>query len=183
MTLEEFLVWEERQELRYEFDGFVPMAMTGGSLEHSAIERNLITALTVRLRGKPCQAYTSNLKIQAAGSIRYPDALVVCSPQVPRATVASDPVIVVEILSPNTWNTDLGAKNQEYRDTPSILRYVLLHQDRRQATVFERIADDWVGHIFTGDAVLTMPEIGIEIPLAELYEGVTFEDAGEASPA
>ena len=52
MTVGEFLAWEERQELRYEFDGFAPMAMTGGSLEHSAIERNLITALTVRLRGK-----------------------------------------------------------------------------------------------------------------------------------
>jgi Uma2 family endonuclease len=179
MTLDEFLAWEERQELRYEFDGFAPMAMTGGSLEHSAIERNLITALTIRLRGKRCQPYTSNLKVQVAGSIRYPDALVVCSPQVPRTTMASDPVVVFEILSPSTWNTDLGAKNQEYRDTPSIQRYVILHQDRQQATVFERVAEDWVGHIFIDDAVLAMPEIDIEVPLTELYDGVTFEPAEE----
>jgi Uma2 family endonuclease len=175
MTLDEFLAWEERQELRYEFDGFATVAMTGGSLEHSAIERNLIAALANRLRGRPCQAYTSNLKIQAAGSIRYPDAFVVCSPQARRTMVVSDPVVVFEILSPSTSTIDLGAKNQEYRDTPSIQRYVILHQDRRQATVFERAAGDWVGHIFIGEAILAMPEIGIELPLAELYEGVTFD--------
>lgn len=174
MTLEAFLEWEERQESRYEFDGFAPLAMTGGSLEHSAIERNLITALTVRLRGGPYQVFTSNLKIRAANSIRYPDAFVVCSQQAPRTRVVSDPVAVFEILSPSTANTDVGAKNQEYRDTPSIRRYVILHQDRRHATVFERSGGDWVGHIFIGDAVLAMPELNIELPLAEIYESVEF---------
>ena len=64
MSLEEFLAWEERQELRWEFDGFAPMAMTGGTAEHSIIERNLIFSLTGRLRGHPCQPYTCNLKIR-----------------------------------------------------------------------------------------------------------------------
>jgi Uma2 family endonuclease len=180
MTMDEFLAWEERQELRYEFDGFAPVAMTGGSMEHSAIERNLITALTNRLRGKTCQVFTSNLKVQAAGSIRYPDAFVVCSPQARRTMVVSDPVVVFEILSPSTATVDGGVKNAEYRDTPSIQRYVMLYQDRQQATVFERTANDWVGHIFIGDAVLAMPEIDIEVPMAELYDGVTFDPTEEA---
>jgi Uma2 family endonuclease len=58
MSLEPFLAWEEQQELRWEFDGFEPVAMTGGTAEHSAIQRNLIFALTGRLRGKPCQPYS-----------------------------------------------------------------------------------------------------------------------------
>ena len=100
MSLEAFLAWEEQQELRWEFDGFEAVAMTGGTSEHSAIERNLILALASRLRGKPCQPYTSNLKIFVAGSIRYPEAFVVCSP-VPRGTlVVTEPVVVFEILSP-----------------------------------------------------------------------------------
>ena len=177
MTLEAFLAWEERQELRYEFDGFQPVAMTGGTSEHSAIQRNLITALTNRLRGKACQPHGSELKIAVAGSIRYPDAFVVCSP-VPRgATVVTDPVVVFEVLSPSTSTTDRIVKNQEYRDTPSIQRYVMLEQDRQAATVFARAGDDWVGHVVSGDAVLAMPEIGIELPLAELYEGVSFPEA------
>ncbi len=181
MSLDEFLQWEERQGLRYEFDGFQPMAMTGGTSEHSAIQRNLITALTVRLRGQPCQAFGSDLKILAAGSIRYPDAFVVCSP-IPRGTtVIADPVVVFEILSPSTATTDHIVKNQEYRDTPSIQRYVMLEQDQQAATIFERAGDDWVGHVVSGDVRLAMPEIGIELPLAEIYEGVTFaEPATEA---
>jgi Uma2 family endonuclease len=172
MSLEAFLAWEEQQELRWEFDEFEPVAMTGGTSEHSAIERNIIMAVGGRLRGKPCQLYASNLKIFAAGSIRYPDAFVVCSP-VPRGTlVVTDPVVVFEVLSPSTASTDVGVKNEEYRDTPSVRRYVMLAQDRRFATVFAREGDDWVGHIVSGDAILDMPEIGIEIPLAELYEGI-----------
>jgi hypothetical protein len=34
-TVDEFLAWERRQERRYEFDGFAPVAMTGGTLNHS----------------------------------------------------------------------------------------------------------------------------------------------------
>ncbi|MFL5288680.1 MAG: Uma2 family endonuclease [Rhodopila sp.] len=179
MSLETFLAWEEQQELRWEFDGFEPVAMTGGTAEHSAIQRNLIFALTGRLRGKPCQPYTSDLKIAVAGSIRYPDASVVCSP-IPRGTrVVTDPVAVCEVLSPSTASTDIGIKNPEYRDTPSIQHYIMLSQDDQRVTIFARAGDDWIGHIAFGDAVLDMPEIGIEIPLAELYEGVSFANLGE----
>ena len=174
MSLEAFLAWEERQELRFEFDGFQPVAMTGGTFENSAIQRNLIIALGTRLRGKPCQPHGSHLKIQVAGSIRYPDAFVVCTAIPPRATVVTDPVVIFEILSPSTAVTDRIVKNQEYRDTPSVQRYVMLEQDQQAATVFSRAGDDWVGHVVSGDASLSMPEIGIELPLAELYEGVTF---------
>ena len=140
MSLDDFLDWEERQELRYEFDGFQPVAMTGGTSEHAAIQRNLIMALGNRLRGKPCQAYGSELKIAVAGSIRYPDAFVVCSPVARGATVVTDPVVVFEVLSPSTSTTDSIVKNQEYRDTPSIQRYVMLEQDHQGAIVFGRRA-------------------------------------------
>jgi Uma2 family endonuclease len=176
MTLEAFLHWEERQELRYEFDGSQPVAMTGGTFTHAAIQRNLIMALGNRLRGKPCQALGSELKIAVAGSIRYPDAFVVCSPVARDATVVTDPVVVFEVLSPSTSSTDSIVKNQEYRDTASIQRYVMLEQDTQGAIIFAHAGDDWVGHVVSGDAVLAMPEIGIELPLAELYEGVEFAE-------
>lgn len=51
----------------------------------------------------------------------------------------------------------------------------MLAQDRQFATVFARAGTDWIGHIVFGDAVLDMPEIGQEVPLAELYEGIAFE--------
>jgi Uma2 family endonuclease len=176
MTVAEFLAWEERQEPRWEFDGFDPVAMTGGTAAHSAIEHNLNVALGTRLRGKPCRAYTSNLKISVAGSIRYPDAFVVCRPVGPRETVVTDPVVIFEILSPSTALTDRITKNREYRDTPSVRRYVILEQDQQAATVFERAGDDWIGHLLTEHDALIMPELDITIPLAELYDGISFPE-------
>jgi Uma2 family endonuclease len=176
MAMDEFLDWENRQELRYEFDGFAPVAMTGGTVEHNQIQANLIVALGVRLRGGPCRVFTSHMKASVAGSIRYPDAFVVCS-ALPRGTlVVTEPVVVFEILSPTTATIDRIDKNREYRDTPSIRRYVMVEQDRPGATVFTRSDDDWVGHLVEGDAVLAMPEIGVELPLSEIYEGLTFPD-------
>ena len=99
-SLATFLAWEEQQQARFEFDGIQPVAMTGGTVAHAAIQRNLIFCLTGGLRGKPCQPFGSDLKIQAAGSIRYPDAFVVCTPVSPQARLVSDPVIIFEILSP-----------------------------------------------------------------------------------
>ncbi len=174
MTLDEFLAWERRQELRYEFDGVRPVAMTGGTVEHSEIATNLVEALRRRLGGKPCRAFRGDLKILVAGRIRYPDATVTCSP-VPRGTdVVPEPVVVFEVLSASTAATDRIEKNEEYRLTPSIQRYVMLEQARRAATVFSRVGDDWTGHVLTGDAVLAMPEIGVDLPLAEAYGGIEF---------
>ncbi len=174
VTLDEFLAWERRQELRYEFDGTRPVAMTGGTVEHSEIATNLVEALRRRLEGKPCRAFRGDLKIVVAGRIRYPDATVTCSP-VPRGTdVIPELVAVFEVLSASTAATDRIEKNEEYRQTPSIRRYVMLEQARRAATVFSRAGDDWTGHVVTGDAVLAMPEIGVDLPLAEVYAGIEF---------
>jgi Uma2 family endonuclease len=181
MTLAEFLAWEERQELCFEFDGFAPRAMVGGTAAHSAVQINLITALAGRLRERPCRVFGSHLKIEVAGSIRYPDAFVVCTP-VPRdAKVVRDPVVIFEVLSESTGDTDRIVKNREYRDTPSVRRYVMLEQDRIGATVFARDGDDWTGHVLADGDVLAMPEIGIEIPLAELYADLDFADASDAA--
>lgn len=177
LSLEAFLVWEEQQESRWEFDGFAPVAMTGGTLAHGIIQGNLNAALNTRLRGTSSRAVGSDVAIEAAGSIRYPDVFVYCSAFPPGTRVVTEPVVVFEVLSPTTADTDFGVKNVEYRDTSSIKRYVLIAQDHQLATVFVRVNGDWVGHIVTEGALLEMPEIGIEVPLAELYDGVPLGDA------
>jgi Uma2 family endonuclease len=184
MTVAEFLAWEERQPLRYEFDGFQPVAMTGGTAAHSAIQRNLAMAVGSRLRGRTCQFHGSDLKIEVAGRIRYPDGFVVCTPIPARSTVVHDPVVIFEVLSESTGQTDIVTKNHEYAATPSVRRYVLLSQDEIGGTMFERSGGDWIGHVLGADAVLRMPEIDVEVPIAEFYEGIEFPAAvAEGEPA
>jgi len=184
-TTEQFLAWEERQELRYEFDGFQPVAMAGGTAAHAAIQRNLIVALGVGLRGRPCQPYGSELKIKVADRpIRYPDAFVVCTPVPPRATVVSEPVVIFEVLSESSATDDFVTKNAEYRATASVKRYVVLQQAKAAAVVFSRKGDDWVTDLLTGDdAILRMPEIDLDIPLSEIYLGVEFDPDDGAAPS
>jgi len=174
MTTDEFLAWEERQEFRWEFDGFAPVAMTGGTATHARVQRNIIAALAPRLRGSPCEVYTSDLKIRLAHSIRYPDAFVACTPVLGTATYVTEPVVVFEVLSESTASTGHYIENQEYRATPSIQRYIMLEQVFVSATVFARADEDWVGHVLGTDAIVDMPEIGISVPLTEFYEGIDF---------
>jgi Uma2 family endonuclease len=183
MTLAEFIDWEERQPLRYEFDGFRPIAMTGGTAAHAALQRNLAISLGGRLRGKPCQFFGSDLKIEVTGRIRYPDGFVVCSRTAPTDKIVRDPAVIFEVLSDSPARTDLITKNHEYAATPSVKRYVILSQEAVAGTVFERVDADWVGHLLAADSVLRMPEIGIELPLAELYEGVELAPKGSEAVA
>jgi Uma2 family endonuclease len=175
-TLAEFLEWEERQPLRYEFDGVGPVAMTGGTAGHAAVQRNLAIAVGGRLRGKPCRFYGSDLKFQVAeGHVRYPDGMVVCRPVDRTATVVYDPVIVFEVLSPSTGRDDRIVKAREYQATPSVQRYVMLEQDAVGATVYARSGNAWTHEILVADSILALPEIAVSLPLAELYEGVVLE--------
>ena len=106
------------------------------------------------------------------GSIRYPDAYVTCRPSKRGSTVAPDPVVIFEVLSKGTARKDRTVKNREYASTTSVQRYVILEQVEVGGTMFERVGDDWVGHILTAASVIQMPEIGIELPLTELYDGL-----------
>lgn len=185
MSLEAFLFWEERQELRHEFDGSRPVAMTGGTLAHATIQANLAISVGSRLRGTPCRFLGSDIKVVTATSSRYPDGVVFCTPGSNNSTVVPDPIVIFEVLSRSTASTDHITKNREYAALPSVQRYVMLEQERIGATVFTRTSNDWVGRILADDAILAMPEIGIEFPLTELYEGLDFStsDAGSDDPS
>jgi Uma2 family endonuclease len=173
MSVEEFLAWEERQELRYEFDGVIAYGMTGGTAAHAAIQVNLISALQNRLKGKPCRAFGSELKLKLGSSVRYPDAFVVCTPVEPTATYVAEPVVIFEVLSESTARADLGVKNTEYQATPSARRYVVLHQTAIAAEVFYRDdLGDWKHRFLSGDQTLALPEIDVEIPLSEIYDDI-----------
>jgi Uma2 family endonuclease len=163
LSLTEFLDWEERQEVRYEFDGSQPVAMTGGTVAHEAIGGSLRFALQGRLRGGPCRVLGPTMKIEVQGRIRYPDAFVYCSAVPPGTTVILDPVVVFEVVSASTSRTDRITKLREYQ------RYVILEQDAIAATVFSRQGGDWIARPLTEGETLQMPEIGIELPLADVY--------------
>ena len=184
MTVDEFLAWENQQALKHEFNGFEIVAMVGGTLEHAVIQRNLARFIGAALDGRPCQFYGSDAKIVVAGSVRYPDGVVTCTQPAPRSTVAPEPLVVFEVLSDSTARIDRTEKMDEYQATASVQRYVMLEQTRVMATVFARELGfarefgNWVGRVLHAGDDLAMPEIGISVPLADLYRDVALDRPG-----
>ncbi|MBV9655962.1 MAG: Uma2 family endonuclease [Acetobacteraceae bacterium] len=179
-TAEQFFAWEGHASGRYEFDGFAPVAMTGGSINHSRITGNVLAALRTRLGGGPCEALGPDAGLAtAAGAIRYPDALVTCSPQPSGAArTVTNVVMGFEVLSAASGRTDRIVKVREYAAVPSIRRYVILESRSAGLLVFDRAdaAETWRATTLTAEDVLRMPEIGVAIPVAEFYSRVQFGD-------
>ena len=171
MTMDEFLAWEECQEERFEFDGFRPVAMTGGTFAHEMIGATLRRELGNRLPDR-CVVLGPTMKIEVAGRIRYPDAFVLCSAAERKTTVIHEPVVVFEVLSESTSKTDHLDKFNEYEATPSIQRYVILEQDSIAAMVFTHDGSRSVVETITAGGILRLPEIGVELPIDLLYSGV-----------
>jgi Uma2 family endonuclease len=172
MSVAEFLAWEERQELRYEFDGARPVAITGGTLRHNRICLNLVLALSTRLRGGSCQAFGPDVKVIVNEHVRYPDVFVTCSPQTETATVAERPVVVFEVISESTARVDRVEKLKDYLAAPSIMHYVIIEQAAKIAVVQTRDGDRWITWGASDGEMIELPAIGVHIPVADLYEGV-----------
>jgi Uma2 family endonuclease len=178
-TRERFFAWAEAQEGRYEFDGFQPVAMVGGTMNHSQISLNIQAALRQRLRGTRCRPLGQDAGVATIGhAVRYPDAVVSCSKIDGLSRLLPEPVVIFEVLSESTGRTDRITKVREYAAIPSLRRYVIVEAVNPGLLVLERKdgVEHWTARPLTAEDTLVMPEIGIEIPVAEFYEDVAFSN-------
>lgn len=162
LMVDEFLTWERAQRLRYEFDVIQPVAMTGGTRQHSRVQTRLVIALGNRVR-PPCEVLGSELKVVIAARVRYPDASILCGDAGPDSDTI-EPVIAFEVLSPATALTDRRVKPLDYAEVAAIQAYVMLESDAPPATVLRR-ATGWAEETYTGsDAFVPLPEAGFRCP-------------------
>ena len=185
-TWNRYLAWEAHQPFRYEFvDGQV-QAMGGGTAEHDLIANNLRGELRDRLHDHRCRVHGPDLKVRAGANARYPDALIDCGPRVPGALHAQQPAAVFEILSKSTAWIDQSLKLRDYDATETILYYVLVSQDEARALVYTRDTTGRLGMhsavlLEGSDASIDLPELGVSLPMAALYEGVGLTDSSTAN--
>ena len=176
-TREEFFGWADGQDGRYEFDGFRPVDMNGGTIGHAIIIQNLNFALRDRLRNTQCRVLGPGAGVATIGqAVRYPDIAVTCSKLESTARMIPYAVALFEVLSPSTSRTDRIDKVREYAAIETVRRYVILESTSIGAMALERAKADEVWRtttLLSGD-VLEMQEIGVSIPVLELYEGVDF---------
>jgi Uma2 family endonuclease len=174
LDLDGFLFWEERQPERFELAGGVVRMMAGGTEDHDRIGGNIFAALRTRLRGKPCSAHGSNLKLlsRAQGASMYPDVFVRCGPREGGRTRTDDAVLVFEVLSEGTAQFDLTRKRMAYEAILTLRRIVYVSTAEARLDIRVRGEDGiWRDETVEGlGAALRLPEIEASVPMAEIYE-------------
>ncbi|WP_207460700.1 Uma2 family endonuclease [Azospirillum sp. SYSU D00513] len=177
MGPEEFLRWIVTQDRRHELVDGEPVMMAGANRRHDRIASTALRLVGNQLEGRDCQPFTSDIALLIpAGNIRYPDLGVDCGPFDDHAMTASEPRLVVEILSPTTRSFDLNDKLEEYKTVESLDFILLVDPDVPQARLYRLTADrGWASERLGGlDAVAAMPELGLRLRLADLYAGLEF---------
>jgi Uma2 family endonuclease len=168
LTLSDFLAWEREQPEKYEFDGTQPVPMTGGTVAHARLVRRIMEALH-RLLPPGFEAFGGDLKVRTIRDrVRYPDALVLREAPAPDADIV-EPVAVFEVLSASTMLTDLRVKPEEYAAVAALLTYVILPRDGPDGATVLRRSNGWRAEPAVEN--LDLPEVGVTIPLRELYGG------------
>ena len=172
MTSEDYLRWEECQDLPWEFDGVRPVAMNGGTWGHSLLGGNLMTALNAALAGSTCRAVGPTMRVATgSGRYRYPDVVVACS--VPRITRnLTEPLVIIEILSPGTAVDDRTTKLSEYQSIASLRQYVMFEPDRAFATIVSREGSGWSLKLVPAGGVIDLASLAVGLAVDPLYEGV-----------
>jgi Uma2 family endonuclease len=188
LSLDEFLAWEREQPERHEFDGLAVVAMTGASMAHVKITMNLAFALREGLRGTGCRPLSSDAKVIAGGSVRYPDVVVTCQPTADKDEVVPEPVLIIEVLSPSTERIDHGRKKLDYFATASIRQYAIVEQDERLVDLYTRTDLGWINEVISGDKTLNLSSIGVVLSLDAIYEDTELDPNrrradGEPAPA
>ena len=183
-SVEEYLKLEADSAVKHEFIAGAVYAMGGGRNVHQLIATNATVALASALRGRPCRAYNSDTKIRIRlpGQVRfyYPDASVICRENSQRDTFQDEPVLVVEVLSSSTRRIDLSEKKDAYLSIPSLCLYLACETEICSVTAWRRTEDGFVQECWQQiESKIPLPELGIHLNLADVYDGVNFSPLTE----
>ncbi len=177
-TPAEYLRLERAAETKSEYPHGEIVAMAGASRTHNRIVLNLGSELHRLLRGSPCEAFVSDMRVRVSrtGLYTYPDVVVACGESRfddDHVDTLLNPVVLVEVLSPSTEAYDRGEKFAHYRRLDSLQEYLLLSQDKVRVERYVRRGEEWVLSELNGlDDILSVEAIACHVRLGDVYERV-----------
>lgn len=159
------------------------LAMSGAGNRHNIIFSNLFIGLGTRLKGKSCQPYGPDMRVNIPENTlyTYPDISVFCGELQTSARdedTVIQPTVLIEILSPSTRNYDRGVKFMLYRDIPSLREYILVDTEAVRIEAFRiNSGGHWeLEEYKTLAGQLSLVSIQVIIPIADIYERTKIQD-------
>jgi Uma2 family endonuclease len=181
MTLDEFLCWEDGTDTRYELIRGVPVAREVQPVAHGRLVAHLCSAIHSALMTRRDYAgqVTAAIASPSDGNTCYlADLVVAPMPLRWNEQLARDPVLIIEVLSADSAAFDRERKVPDYRRIASVSEILLVDSGRFLVEIYRREGADWRREIMANlDGAISSPSLGIEMSMAELYDGLALPDA------
>ena len=174
----DYLEGERDGQIRHELIDGHAYAMTGASDKHNKISGNIFAELrnVLKQSKSPCTAYINDMKVKVQNDFYYPDVMVVCDRQDPENDYyKTNPVIIIEVLSPATRRIDKTLKREAYLSLESLQEFVLIEQDKAEIEVFTRQSGWQAAYYYLGDTI-AFESIDASISVEDIYYQVDNED-------
>ena len=171
----EYLAGEKLSEIKHEYiDGQV-YVMAGAHRHHVLLADTMSRKLGNHLENKPCQPYSSDMKVKIGKNYFYPDVLVDCTDF--EGYFTETPTIIVEVLSNSTRQHDKTFKRDLYFSIPSLQEYVLIEQDIAEIEVWRRADNNiWLQTAYYLGDEIHFASIDFTIAVEDIYQRVKNAD-------
>ena len=174
-SVADYLAFEETTDAKHEYLEGQIYAMAGGTPEHAALSSAFAVLVGPQLAAGRCRTFSSDLRvgISETSLITYPDAAVICGP-VERdpnaASVVTNPVLLLEVLSPSTREYDRTDKLDHYRHLKSLRQYVLV-DPRGQTVELRTLGEDgaWSTKVYQVGEVASLDSVGARLDVRHLF--------------
>jgi Uma2 family endonuclease len=178
---QDYLEAERKASEKHEYYQGEIFAMGGALLPHNEIFSNLIVGIGSRLIGKNCKPYGSDLRIYIPANTlyTYPDISIICGKVETtddQFDTATNPSVIIEILSKSTRDYDKGSKFTLYRAIETLKEYILVDSTNISVEKFVRNNDNswqFTEYKLMADT-LPISTVDINITLADIYKDVRF---------
>jgi Uma2 family endonuclease len=183
MTVDEFFAWDGGGHVgKLELVNGLVRAQTFASGAHGTIQAALTRLIGTHLRNNRPGCRVGNEVgvipiFDAIRNVRKPDVSVTCTPHTPGERAFPKPILIVEVLSPSnadeTWESIRACAS-----IPSVEEILVVDSERVHAQVFRK---DEKGHwpdpgvIVEAGGTIRLTALGVEMPMAEIYDGLRFE--------
>jgi len=179
-SLDQYRAIADTSEEKCEYHDGKIITMTGGSVKHSRISRNVLNLLDTKLQNTNFEAINNDLRLWIPDYRRgvYPDVMVFDGAlqfNGDREDEVLNPLLIVEVLSPSTEEYDRTDKFRMYRSIPNFCEYLLVRQNKFFVERYSRQAQVWTYSDFDGlDQSILLESMNVELAIGEIYRGIEF---------
>ena len=154
-------------------DGDIVM-MSNPTETHEQIAGNIGAPLKLAMDARGCRTYQGGMRVQRSDNARdgdktRPDLVVRCGPR-SDGTYITDPLVLVEVLSPSTIDIDRGRKLEFYKSLPTARHIVLVYQDQMRVEHYRRGEQGFELEVLkAAEENLILEAVDFQIALARVY--------------